>query len=249
MSSSIESSPCIEARVRWGVPRIVLVISISTYPFSLFAEAPLGTENADNAMSLEASEQLMVSATKTVAIDQSIPEAEPVMVSRDLEVLEAAVGVSQSGLDLEKDTSESPEMIGSGRVAIQAGPNQLAVLTSGLMRVGGQHGSDSTSAFTASDAGDPGLTGASHEVPGEPVAKVGGISVQRKSQDAIPHIADASQNVDAGLLQHIPIAVFLAVIALIALIPVSRRGVTHTDLSRMSQKNHPHPQNVRLGWR
>ena len=249
MSSSIESSPCIEARVRWGVPRIVLVISISTYPFSLFAEAPLGTENADNAMSLEPSEQLMVSATKTVAIDQSIPEAEPVLVNRDLEVLEAAVNTSQSGLDLEKHGSESPEMTGSGRMAIQAVPNQLAALTSGLTHVGGQHRSDSMSALKAHDAGDPGLTGASNEVPGEPVAKVGEFSVQRISQDPIPHAADASQSVDSGLLQHVPIAVFLAVIALIALIPVSRRRVTHTDLSHMSQKYHPGPQNVRLGWR
>jgi hypothetical protein len=147
------------------------------------------------------------------------------------------------------DRSESTEMIESGRLAIEAGQNQLTVLTSGLMRVGGQHRSDPTSVLNASDADNLGLAGASNEVPGEAVAKAGGFSVQRKRQSAKPRVAVVSPRVDGALLQNIPTAIFLAVIALIALIPVSRRRVTHADLSSMSRKNHPNSKNARLGWR
>jgi hypothetical protein len=199
-------------------------------------------------LSLEDLEQVTVSATKSVSVAQSIPEAEPVIGNRDLEVLEAAVGPSQSGLDLKKDSGQSTEITESGRHAIQARQSHLTVLTSGLMRVGGHHRSDSTSALKPSDVDDLGLAVASNEVPGEPVAKAGGFSVQRKSRSAKPRVAVVSPRVDGGLHQNIPIAIVLAVIALIALIPVSRRRVTHADLSSMSRKYRRDSQSARLGW-
>jgi hypothetical protein len=249
VSSRIKFPACFQARVHPGVSRIVLLISILTVPLSLFAAAPLVTDNADNTTSLQAPDQSMPSASEAVAIDQSMPKPEPIIVSRDLEVLEAAVSVSQSGLDLEKDSSASTEMTEADGVALQLGPNQLAVLTSGLVRAGEQHRSDSTSALKASDAGDLGLAGESTDVLGEPVDKAGGFSTQQTGQDAKPHVAVVNRRVEGGVLQHIPIPVFLAVTALIALIPVSRRRVTHTDLSSMSKKNRPYSHNARLDWR
>ena len=228
MSSSIKSSAFLGARIHPGVPRIVLFLSILTFPLSLFAAAPLMTENADNTLSPQAPEQSMLSASETVAVDQGMTEAEPVMVSSDLEVLEAAVSVSQPGLDLEKYRSESTEMIETGGVAIQPGQDQLAVLTAGIVRAGGQRHSDSTSAFNASDAGDQRLAGASSDVPGEPVDNAGGFSTQQTGQETKPHVAIVNQAVEGAALQHIPIAVLLALIALIGLVPVSRRRVTHT---------------------
>jgi hypothetical protein len=233
VSSRIKSPACFEALVHSGIPRIILLISILTSPLSLFAATPLVTDNADNTMSLEVSEQSVLSATEAVALDQSISEAEPVMVNRDLEVLEAAVSASQSGLDVEKYSSQGTDMTETGGVALQAGQDQQAVLTSGLVRAGGQHRSDSAPALKASDAGDRGLAGISTDIPYEIVAKAGGFSIQQKGQDEKPHVGVVNSRVEGVVLQHIPIPVLLAVTALVALIPVSRRRVTHTDQSSM----------------
>ena len=74
VSSSIKSSAFLGARIHPGVPRIVLFISILTFPLSLFAAAPLMTENADNTLSPQAPEQSMLSASETVGVDQGMTE-------------------------------------------------------------------------------------------------------------------------------------------------------------------------------
>jgi len=210
-------------------PGIVLFVSILSFPLSLFAAAPLVMENADNTIISKAPKQSMLSASATVAVDQGMPEAKPVMLSRGLEVLDTAVSVSESGLELEQSSSESTAIIETGGVANQQLQDQQAELTSGVDRVeDGQTLSGSASELNSADASDLRVASASAGLRGELVENVGGLSTRQEGQDTQPHPAAVNQAGKAAELLHIPIAVALGLIALIAVVPISRRGVTHT---------------------
>ena len=64
--------------------------------------------------------------------------------------------------------------------------------------------------------------------PASLLDNAGGFSTQQTGQETKPHVAIVNQAVEGAALQHIPIAVWLALVALIGLVPVSRRRVTHT---------------------
>jgi len=222
--------------VSFGSPGIVLFVSILSFPLSLFAAPPLMMENADNTIISQAPEQSVFSASATVAVDQGIPEAKPVMVSLDPEVLDTAVSVSESGLGLEQSSSESTAIIETGGVVNQQRQDQQAELTSGVDRVeDGQTLSDSASELKSADASDLRVASAIAGLPGELVENVGGLSTRQERQDTKPHPAVVNQAGEAAELQNIPIAVVLALIALIAVVPISRRGVTHTWTTRVSK--------------
>jgi len=229
MSSSVNSPLFSDARIHPRVSRSVLFVSLLGFSLSLFAAAPLVTESAGNTMIFQATEQSGRPASTTVAVDQGMPGAQPVMVRPDLVVLDTAASVSESGLELEQSSGESTAMSETAGVANQQRQDQQAGLTSGVGRVAdGQHLFDSVSQFRSADDGGLRLAIPSADVPAEPGDNVGGLSTRHKDQATKPLVAVVNQAGEGAELQPIPIAVVLALIALIGLVPISRRRVTHT---------------------
>lgn len=210
----------------WGV---VLSVVIVTLPLRLFAETPPVRESVDNAVIPDVTGQPVISTSETVRLHQGMAETDPVTVNNELEVLGTTIGVSEPALEPESFSNESTAIIESSRVVNPQEQEPNIGPTTGAGRAANvQSIRDTEPDLKSPKSGELDVATASTERSGEPVENHAAFSTRQVSQPTEMHPAAVrSETGEAADLGPIPAAVVLALLALVGVVQISRRDVTH----------------------